>query len=116
MTGNSGFWPAFFTGLTGSVSLYNRPPNYWTYVGGYTIAQTFAIVGSTMSYTSGVGHGGGQSTGWHSGPTNISGTSGAAEHGGISNASISGIGDASARHTVNSGRPPSPDTNPDNTS
>jgi hypothetical protein len=56
------FWPAFWVGLAGPVTIYNSPPPYWAYVGGYSVAQTFAMVGNAMSYTVGGGNGG-QSSG-----------------------------------------------------
>ena len=63
MSSSAAFWRAFQTGLAGPMSIYNAPPPYWNYVGGYSVAQTFALVGSTMSYTAGGGYGG-QPTGW----------------------------------------------------
>jgi hypothetical protein len=65
MNEKTGFWPAFVNGLASPVSIYAQPPNYYRYVSGYTLPQTFAIVGSTMSYTAGVAYGGQSPEGNH---------------------------------------------------
>jgi hypothetical protein len=44
--------------MAAPVTLYDRPPPYWMYVGGYGVAQTFALVGNTINYTTGGGYGG----------------------------------------------------------
>lgn len=58
MNSSAAFWPAFWTGLAGPTSLYAPVPPYAAYVGGYTVAQTFSVVGSTLSHTTAIGYAG----------------------------------------------------------
>ncbi len=59
MSRNDAFWPAFWTGMAAPVTIYSTVTSpYWAYVGGNTIAQSFGMVGSTLNYTTGGGHGG----------------------------------------------------------
>ena len=47
--------------MAGPVSLYAPTPpylEYATYLGSYTVAQSFAQVGSTLSYCTGLGYAG----------------------------------------------------------
>jgi len=58
MSENTAFWKAFLKGLSGPVSLYDRPTPYSAYVNLYTVPQTFAVVGSTVSLVTGMGYAG----------------------------------------------------------
>jgi hypothetical protein len=57
MNKTGAFWPAFSVGLSASTTIYDPPPPYWAYIDGYTVAQTFALVGSTLSSTTTIGYG-----------------------------------------------------------
>ena len=46
------FWAAFWSGLAAPVGLYAAPPPYMAYVTGYSVPQSFGMVGMYLSRVS----------------------------------------------------------------